>query len=192
MQSRHVTLEEIHGMICDGAEVAVADSKTGEDITAKVLAQIILEHDAPKLAVFPVELLHHLIRANEPLLRDFMEKFFHQAFSLFVSSQRQFEQYLRDALALRTPFWDTSEWIHLMLSPLAPMLYPPEHAQTPRALPDTQEPDNHTPDNHTPGVERPPRLAEQGELLRMVSQLQEQVKALQDDAERSDGHVVRR
>jgi polyhydroxyalkanoate synthesis repressor PhaR len=178
-QSRHVTLEEIHGMICDGAEVSVADSKTGEDITAKVLAQIILEHDAPKLAVFPVELLHQVIRANEPLVRDFMEKFFHQAYSLFMNSQRQFEQYLRDALALRTPFWNTSEWARLMLTPLAPMLSPPGSAREDVAGAPRQD----------ESAQRQALLMEQQELRRLVGELQEQVKTLREVAERPNGHV---
>ena len=46
-QSRHITLDEIYAMIRGGVDVHVTDSKTGEDITAKVLAQIILEHDPP-------------------------------------------------------------------------------------------------------------------------------------------------
>ncbi len=60
-RSRHVTLEEINNLIRDGYEVRVTDSKTGQDITAKVLAQIILELDSPKLGIFPVPLLHRLI-----------------------------------------------------------------------------------------------------------------------------------
>ena len=73
-RSRHVTLEEIYSLIRSGRNVHVTDSKTGDDLTAKVLAQIILEHDPPKLGIFPVELLHQLIRTNEPIVRDFVEQ----------------------------------------------------------------------------------------------------------------------
>ena len=42
-RSQHLTLEDIFRLICDGHEVQVSDSKTGEDITVRVLAQLILE-----------------------------------------------------------------------------------------------------------------------------------------------------
>ena len=42
-RSRAITLEEIHQFIRDGHEVQITDSKTDEDITAQILAQIILE-----------------------------------------------------------------------------------------------------------------------------------------------------
>ena len=73
-RSKHITQEEIHQFIRNGHEVRVTDAKTGEDITVRVLAQIILDMDEPKLAVFPVELLHRLIQSNETLMHDFVEK----------------------------------------------------------------------------------------------------------------------
>lgn len=106
-RSQHVRLEEIHELIRHGHEIQVTDSKTGQDITAKVLAQIILDLDPPKLDVFSVPLLHRLIRANERLLQDFTEKYFNQALDSFLQSQRQFETYLRQAIGLKTgvPEW---------------------------------------------------------------------------------------
>jgi len=99
-RSRHLTLEEIHAAIRDGYEIEVTDSKTGRDITAKVLAQIIIELDPPKLDVFPVALLHKLLRTNEQLVQDFTEKYFNQALSTFLKSQRKFEKSLRSAMGL--------------------------------------------------------------------------------------------
>jgi polyhydroxyalkanoate synthesis repressor PhaR len=68
--SRHVTLDQIHQLIRDGHDIEVIDSKTRADITAKVLAQIIVELDPPKLGVFPVPMLHRLLRSNEHLVRE--------------------------------------------------------------------------------------------------------------------------
>ena len=111
--SRHVTLEEIRTLICDGADIRATDSKTGEDITAKVLTQIILEQDPPKLGFFPVELLHQLIRANSPLIRDFVDKYFNHALRAFLESQRQFEQYLRQALGLKSALHANAQGVEL-------------------------------------------------------------------------------
>lgn len=115
--SRHVTLEEIQTMVRDGCEVRVTDSASGDDITAKVLTQIILDLDSPKLSIFPVPLLHRLIRANEALARDFVDKYFNQALVSFLDSQRQFEQYLRQSMLLPTAPPAMADWTRFMLSP---------------------------------------------------------------------------
>ncbi len=122
-RSQYVTLEAIHTAIRDGYEVHVTDSKSGDDITAKVLAQIILEHDSPKLDIFPVALLHQLIRANEPLIHDFVDKYFSRALTAFLDSQRQFDQYLRQALGLHTPMPMAEDWARLMMGPFAQGLF---------------------------------------------------------------------
>ncbi len=99
-RSQHLTLDEIYQLVRDGHTVSVRDSKSGEDITARVLAQLILEHDPPKLAAFPAELLHQIIRSNETLLRDFVEKYFSGALTAFLKSQREFDRYLGQTLGL--------------------------------------------------------------------------------------------
>ncbi len=99
-RSQHLTLEEIFRLICDGQQVQISDSKTGEDITVRVLAQLILTLAPGKLAALPAELLHQIIRANESLLREFVDKYFYRALSAFIESQREFDRYLRRALGL--------------------------------------------------------------------------------------------
>lgn len=122
-RSRHVTLEEINAVIREGYEIQVTDSKTGQDITAKVLAQIILDLDSPKLDVFPTALLHRLIRANEQLVTDFVDKYFNQALTRFLDSQRAFEQSFRSAIGLGTTAPGVPEWARLMWGPLAQPLF---------------------------------------------------------------------
>jgi polyhydroxyalkanoate synthesis repressor PhaR len=127
-RSQYVTLEDIHTLICDGRDVQVVDYKSGCDITAKVLAQIILEQDPPKLGVFPAELLHQLIRSNEPLMHDFVDKYFNQALKAFLNSQRQFERFLRQTLGL--PTMSGAAWTRAMWAPFAPpMLNGPRDAE---------------------------------------------------------------
>ena len=101
-QSRPVTQQEIHQFVRDGHEVRVTDAKTGADITVRVLAQIILDMDEPKLAVFPVELLHRLIQSNEKIVHDFVDKYFNQALMVFLDSRRKFEEQLRTMTGLRS------------------------------------------------------------------------------------------
>jgi len=175
-RSRHVTLEEIYSLIRSGYDVCVTDSKTGEDITAKVLAQIILEHDAPKLTIFPVDLLHQVIRANEPLVRDFVDKYFNHALRAFLESQRHFDQYLRQALGLQTSLPLGGDWARLLMGPFAPALM----AAAQEAAVAGQRGDSNAPALNAPAEEnlQAPNAQEQ-DLARLVQQLKEQVAALE-------------
>jgi polyhydroxyalkanoate synthesis repressor PhaR len=122
-RSQHLTLEEIFRLIAEGNSVQISDSKTGEDITTRVLAQLILEQAPSKWAALPAELFHQIIRANDTLLHEFVDKYFHRALLAFEKSQREFEQYMRQALGLShslltmnpTP-WGAN-WAGLMLEP---------------------------------------------------------------------------
>jgi polyhydroxyalkanoate synthesis repressor PhaR len=64
-RSRHITAVDLHRLVREGYDVVVTDSATGADITHQVLAQMIVEREAPKLEVFPATLLHEIIRANQ-------------------------------------------------------------------------------------------------------------------------------
>ena len=121
-RSRHVTLEEIYALIREGNEVRITDSKTDQDITAKVLGQIIVELDPPKLGAFPVPLLHRLLRSNEAIVNDFMQRY-NQALSAFLDSQRSVEQYLRSAMGVPSPTPTMADWTKLIFGPFNPTLW---------------------------------------------------------------------
>jgi polyhydroxyalkanoate synthesis repressor PhaR len=95
--SRHLTLEQIHKLIIEGYNIRVLDAKTNEDITARVLTQILLEYEPVNLDVFSTDLLTRAIRVNDRLLRDFVDVYFRQAFEAFCGSQKQADQILRQA-----------------------------------------------------------------------------------------------
>jgi polyhydroxyalkanoate synthesis repressor PhaR len=169
-RSRHITQEEIHQFIRSGHEVRVTDARTGEDITVRVLAQIILDMDEPKLAVFPVELLHRLIQSNETLMRDFVEKYFNQALMLFLESRKKFEEQLRSATGLGIVPPPPMDWARIMGTPfLSPL--PPTMGQPPRSAADD-----------VPGREERTR-----ELERAVRDLQDRVRSLQGTHPRRTG-----
>lgn len=58
----YVTLEGLARLIGDGLEVQVLDQKSGEDLTATVLAQVILEGVKQRTASIPQKVLVRLIR----------------------------------------------------------------------------------------------------------------------------------
>ena len=131
-------------MICEGHSVEVCDSKSGEDITTRVLAQLILEQRTGKWAALPAELFHQLIRANDSLLREFVDKYFHRALLAFEKSQREYEQYMRQALGLSNELlamspapWGTN-WAGMMLNPFMRAILAADGA--PRASPADRQP----------------------------------------------------
>lgn len=115
--SRHLTLEEIHNLVKAGHQVRVIDNQTSADITAKVLAQIILDLDTPKLDLFPAPLLAEMIRVNDQLLLSFYEKFFHQALRTFLNFQRAMEAQLKDRDVLPAMFPPIPAWTQAMATP---------------------------------------------------------------------------
>ncbi len=156
--SRHLTLEEIRSLIQQGYDIRVIDAKTSADITAQVLTQIILELDTPKLDSLPVPLLVRIIRMNDQLVKDFIEKYFNQALKSFFDYQRQIEERIRQTHGLPPAFPSVSAWTKAMLEPFATAFSGPKAAQ-PKPQP-TSEPDKSE------------------DLHKLVSELQKEVASL--------------
>ena len=120
--SRHLTLDEIRTLIQQGYDLTVLDARTGSDITAQVLTQIILELDTSKIDSLPVPLLVRIIRMNDQLVKDFIEKYFNQALKSFLDYQQQLEEQLRRAHGLPSGFPSVSAWTKAMFEPFASAL----------------------------------------------------------------------
>jgi polyhydroxyalkanoate synthesis repressor PhaR len=117
--SRHLTLEEIRTLIQQGYDIRVIDARTSADITGQVLTQLILELDTPKIDSLPVPLLVRLIRMNDQLVKDFIEKYFNQALKSFFDYQHQIEDQIRRTHGLPTVFPSVSAWTKAVLQPFA-------------------------------------------------------------------------
>src|SRR5215831_1047371 len=117
--SRHLTLDEIRLLIQQGYDLRVIDARTSTDITAQVLTQIILELDTPKIDSLPVPLLVRIIRMNDQLVKDFIEKYFNQALKSFLDYQQQVEEQIRRTHGLPSVFPSVSAWTKAMLGPFA-------------------------------------------------------------------------
>jgi polyhydroxyalkanoate synthesis repressor PhaR len=116
-RSQHLTLEDIRSLVREGHDIRVTDSKTSTDITAKVLAQIILELDAEKIDMFPVALLSRLIRVNDQMAKDFLERYFDQALSMFLQYKSQFEEQFRGGDGFGALYSSLANWNRAMLHP---------------------------------------------------------------------------
>ena len=81
---QYVTLGDIEEMVREGKNVRVRDSKSQEDLTRVVLAQILLERHPERMQMFPVALLHEILRADQMSL-DWLKVYLGQAKVLMES-----------------------------------------------------------------------------------------------------------
>src|SRR5215471_11025187 len=158
--SRHLTLDEIRSLIQQGYDIRVIDAKTSSDITAQVLTQLILELDTPKLDSLPVPLLVRLIRMNDQLVKDFIEKYFNQALKSFLDYQQQLEEQIRRTHGLPSSFPSVSAWTKAMLQPFASAFSGQFAAPAPVSAPGSGA------------------AQEAARLRQMIDELQQQVQAL--------------
>ena len=94
-KSQYVTLEELEEMIRAGREITVTDATTGEDLTAMVLAQIILEKARSRRPSLPTAFLHQLIQYGEAW-QDFAVASLKTSLEGIMTSQREAERILRE------------------------------------------------------------------------------------------------
>src|SRR5215475_2068937 len=160
--SRHLTLEEIRSLIQQGYDIRVIDAKTSADITAQVLTQIILEFDTPKLDSLPVPLLVRLIRMNDQLVKDFIEKYFNQALKSFFDYQQFLEQQVRKTHGLPPVFPSVSAWTKAMLEPFSAVFSAAPAAKAAEG-------------------QQPPHPEQEQDLHKLVRELQKEVATLKQN-----------
>lgn len=85
--SKYVSLKEIEEMICKGLNVEIRDSQTGDDMTRAVLTQIVVDRQPEKMALFPVDMLHSIVRSNDAVM-EFLRDYFRHAIGYLNYLQR--------------------------------------------------------------------------------------------------------
>jgi len=90
--SQYVTLEDVSAMVRAGEQVQIQDASTGEDVTAFILTQIVLEAAKRRNSLLPVPVLHLIIRYGDNALNDFFEKYFHRILYNYVETKNAFDQ----------------------------------------------------------------------------------------------------
>lgn len=98
-RSVYITLEDVTFLIRQGHEVIVTDAQTGEDVTAFILTQIVLEEARKKKILLPAPLLHLMIRHGDRLLGEFFDKYLEQSLKNFLHykfmADAQFAEWLK-------------------------------------------------------------------------------------------------
>jgi polyhydroxyalkanoate synthesis repressor PhaR len=105
-KSAYVTLGEVAELIRAGREVQINDAKTGEDVTAFILTQIIAEEAKKKNTVLPVSLLHLFIQFGEDVLSEFFDQYLELSIRNYLAFKKTFDDQFRKWLERG---WDLSD-----------------------------------------------------------------------------------
>lgn len=121
--SQYVSLQEIEDMVQSGETVEIRDSQSGEDLTRTVLTQIIMERQPEKMALFPSDMLHFIVRSNDAM-SDFLRDYFRQSLTYLDYLQRH---------SAATPLAQPIHWVKAWLDGIAPK--PPQEEKALRDTP---------------------------------------------------------
>lgn len=117
--SAYVTLSDVAQMVRDGYQIEVADAKTGEDVTAFILMQIILEQTKNNHVILPSSLLHLIIRFGENALSEFFEKYLEKSIQSYLGYKKIMDEQFRLYMELGTDFSSMAEKTLKKLTPFS-------------------------------------------------------------------------
>jgi polyhydroxyalkanoate synthesis repressor PhaR len=151
--SKYVSLKEIEELIQAGETVEIRDSQTDDDLTRSVLTQIIMERQPEKMMLFPVDMLHSIVRSND-LMADFLRDYFRHSLTYLDFLQRH-----QAATNLAQPM----HWVKAWLDGLVP--------------PHTDQQDQA---EETIGTSGDPNADRAARLARRVEQLEQRIRQLEN------------
>ncbi len=85
--SSYITLDDLAAMVREGVDFVVYDAKTGEDITRKVLTQIIFEEEGRGQNLLPIQFLRQLIGFYGDRMQAFLPSFLELSLDSFIRQQ---------------------------------------------------------------------------------------------------------
>ncbi len=144
--SSYITLDDLSTMVKEGVDFVVHDAKSGEDITRKVLTQIIFEEEGRGQNLLPIQFLRQLIGFYGDRMQAFLPSFLELSLDSFIQQQERlrgqwtsvsppglgaFDEQIRQNMALFdramkmfTPFAYRGDEIGLGATPAAPAAKP--------------------------------------------------------------------
>src|SRR5579862_3819130 len=87
--STYITLDDLAAMVREGVDFVVYDAKTGEDITRKVLTQIIFEEESRGQNLLPIQFLRQLIRFYGDQMQAFLPSYLELSLDSFIRQQER-------------------------------------------------------------------------------------------------------
>ena len=91
-QSRHITLDDIRGLIVKGEKIKVVEDKTGNDITRHILLQVIAEQEQFGRPILSTTVLESIIRFYGNSMQGFLASFLEKSVETFLHQQDNVQQ----------------------------------------------------------------------------------------------------
>lgn len=107
--SEYITVNDVADLIRDGNRVEVKDVTSGDDMTALVLTQIIMDKAKKNKTVLPVSLLHLIIQYGENLLHDFFEKYLEKTIENYLVYRKTMDDQVNAYLDMGMDFSSLAE-----------------------------------------------------------------------------------
>jgi polyhydroxyalkanoate synthesis repressor PhaR len=123
-KSAYVTLDDVMQAIRGGRRIKVADAKSGEEVTAFILTQIILEESRKRNSLLPVSLLHLIVQYGETVLSEFFEQYLEQTIRNYLTCKSMADDQFRKWLQLGMDFSTLTKQSITTLPTLQPFLDP--------------------------------------------------------------------
>jgi polyhydroxyalkanoate synthesis repressor PhaR len=133
-----VSLSQIAELVKQGREIEINDEKTGEDVTAFILTQIVLEEAKKKTLLLPVSLLYLIIRYGDSVLSEFFDNYLEQTLKNYLNYKKSMDSQFRTWLELGQDLSTLSQKAMTDLTPTPfwmEVFAPPKNAQEPEEEP---------------------------------------------------------
>lgn len=121
--SAYITLEDVAELIKKGSRVEVTDANTGDDVTALVLTQIIMNKAKNADGLLPVSLLHLIIQFGENLLHEFFEKYLEKTIENYLDYRKRMDDQISAYNAYLEMGMDFSAFAEKTFKDMTPMKF---------------------------------------------------------------------
>ena len=117
-RSIYITQEDVADLIKKGYRIEVTDVKTGEDITAIILTQIIMNKARENNSLLPVSMLHLVIQYGENLLHEFFDKYLEKTIENYLDYRKRMDDQFNAYLEMGMGFTNFAEKAFREISPV--------------------------------------------------------------------------
>jgi polyhydroxyalkanoate synthesis repressor PhaR len=118
--SRHITLDDIRGLIVKGEKIRVVEDKTGHDITRHILLQVIAEQEQFGRPILSTTVLESIIRFYGNSMQGFLASFLEKSIETFLHQQENLQAQISKMVA-HTPLATMADLTRQNLEALSKM-----------------------------------------------------------------------
>ena len=119
-QSRHITLDDIRGLIVKGERIKVVEDKTGHDITRHILLQVIAEQEQFGRPILSTPVLESIIRFYGNSMQGMLASFLEKSVETFLVQQDSLQAQISKMVA-NTPLATVADLTRQNIDALARM-----------------------------------------------------------------------